>query len=70
MLNFEVDKSFFGFDSDLINKYSKIATFLHWSLEELHEDIIVKIKVNKKIKIKLKKITQGKSGISKINIDK
>ncbi|KKL72111.1 hypothetical protein LCGC14_2088160, partial [marine sediment metagenome] len=36
----EDKKLYFGFDSDLINKYSKIALFLHWSLEELLEDIL------------------------------
>ena len=33
-------KTYFGFDLDLITKYSKIATFLRWSLEELLEDIL------------------------------
>ncbi|KKL90132.1 hypothetical protein LCGC14_1907720, partial [marine sediment metagenome] len=36
----EDKKLYFGFDSDLINKYSKIAIFLRWSLEELLEDIL------------------------------
>lgn len=36
----EEKKLYFGFDPDLINKYSKIATFLRWSLEELLEDIL------------------------------
>ena len=36
----EDKKHYFGFDPDLINKYSKIATFLQWSLEELLEDIL------------------------------
>ncbi|TET00480.1 MAG: hypothetical protein E3J90_03920 [Promethearchaeota archaeon] len=36
----EDKKLYFGFDPELINKYSKIATFLRWSLEELLEDIL------------------------------
>ena len=36
----EDQKLYFGFDTELINKYSKIATFLRWSLEELLEDIL------------------------------
>ncbi len=36
----EDKKRYFSFDSDLINKYSKIALFLRWSLEELLEDIL------------------------------
>ena len=33
-------KYFFSFDTELINKYSKIANFLRWSLNELLEDIL------------------------------
>jgi len=36
----EDKKLYFGFDPDLINKYSKIATFLRWTSEELLEDIL------------------------------
>ena len=36
----EDKKRYFCFDSDLIKKYSKIAMFLRWSLDELLEDIL------------------------------
>ncbi len=36
----EDKKPYLSFDPDLINKYSKIANFLRWTLEELLEDIL------------------------------
>ncbi len=34
------DNDSFGFDPDMIKKYSKIANFIQWPLAELLEDIL------------------------------